>query len=278
MAQEDEDFFVKVQLKKIRSIMNQFELRSEAMQCVRKLNDATIDKEFFTDPFKHVVIDDFFSENFASNLLDNFPDVDESVWEITNDDDIEIKLRTNWSSEFDVPDGIIDAVRILNSSLMLRAMSTLFDIAKLVPDPYYTGGGLNVTVNSGLLGVHVDGNYHDATGLNRRLNAIVYLNPGWKEGWGGEFGLYNSTGDELIKKVPPLFNRLVIFDTNDFSFHGLPDPLNFPLDEVRKSIILYYYTKEKRPENQTSIDRPHSALWKQRGVKDKKGNDTRRFE
>ena len=258
--------------------MNQFKIKQEALQCASKINKATIDKDFFTEPFKHVVVDDFFSKDFAAELLNNFPGVDENVWERTHDEDIEIKLRTNWSSEFDIPDGIIDAVRILNSSLILNAMSNLFDIQKLVPDPYYSGGGLNVTVNSGLLGVHVDGNYHDATGLNRRLNAIVYLNPGWKEGWGGEFGLYNGTGDKLIKKVPPLFNRLVIFDTNDYSFHGLPDPLNFPLNEVRKSIILYYYTKEARPESQTIINQPHSALWKKRGIKDKRGNNTGDFE
>ena len=54
-------------------------------------------------------------------------------------------------------------------------------IKKIIPDPYFTGGGLNVTTKGGLLDVHVDGNYHDATGLNRRLNAILYLNPNYKK-------------------------------------------------------------------------------------------------
>jgi hypothetical protein len=113
------------------------------------------------------------------------------------------------------PEDLLDAIRILNSSIILKAMSKLIEIDKLIPDPYFTGGGLNVTVSGGLLDVHVDGNYHDATGLNRRINAIIYLNPGWQNTWGGEFGIYNSTGDILIKKVEPLFNRLVILDTND---------------------------------------------------------------
>jgi Rps23 Pro-64 3,4-dihydroxylase Tpa1-like proline 4-hydroxylase len=141
-----------------------------------------------------------------------------------------------------------------------------------MPDPYFSGGGLNATVSGGLLDVHVDGNYHDASGLNRRLNAILYLNPEWVDGRGGEFGLYDSTGDNLVKKVVPLFNRLVIFDTNDYSFHGLPDPLNFPEGKARKSIILYYYTKEPRPASQIVVDAPHSAPWKKRGGLDKSGN------
>ena len=60
------------------------------------------------------------------------------------------------------------------------------------------------------LDVHVDGNYHDATGLNRRINALLYLNPEWEESWGGEFGIYNNDGSVQLKKIAPIFNRLVV--------------------------------------------------------------------
>ena len=165
---------------------------------------------------------------FAQQLFSGFPPLESEDWERTNDPEIEVKLRSAWKSEFDIPDDILPAIRILNSSMILKAMASRFEISKLVPDPYFTGGGLNVMVSGGLLDVHVDGNYHDATGLNRRINALVYLNPKWEKGWGGEFGIYDSKGETLIKKVEPIFNRLVLFDTNDFSFHGLPDSLNFP--------------------------------------------------
>lgn len=258
--------------------MNQSELKQIATICSEKVTSALTGISFFDEPFKHVIIDNFFPVEFATILLKKFPNIDSSVWERTNDADIEIKLRTKWESEFDIPDGLVEAIRILNSAMFLNSMSNLFGIEKIMPDPYFSGGGLNVTVSGGLLDVHVDGNYHDASGLNRRLNAILYLNPEWHEGWGGEFGLYDSTGDNLIKKVAPLHNRLVIFDTNDFSYHGLPDPLNFPMDQVRKSIILYYYTKEPRPSSQIAVDAPHSALWKKRGLLDKRGNKTRDFK
>ena len=257
--------------------MNQSELKQIATICSEKVTSALNGISFFDEPFKHVVIDNFFPVEFATILLKKFPNINSSVWERTNDADIEIKLRTKWESEFDIPDGLVEAIRILNSAIFLNSMSNLFGIEKIMPDPYFSGGGLNVTVSGGLLDVHVDGNYHDASGLNRRLNAILYLNPEWHEGWGGEFGLYDSTGDNLIKKVAPLHNRLVIFDTNDFSYHGLPDPLNFPMDQVRKSIILYYYTKEPRPSSQIAVNAPHSALWKKRGLLDKRGNKTRDF-
>jgi len=256
--------------------MNQEDLKNLATLSVAKV--ISEDSNFSELPFKHLYCDNFFSTEFANALLDSFPKLDNSdLWDSSNDPEIEVKMRSKWQSEFDIPDTIIDAIRVLNSSLFLKSVSEKFDIPKLMPDPYFTGGGLNVTVSGGLLDVHVDGNYHDASGLNRRINAILYLNPGWQEGWGGEFGLYDETGDKLIKKIAPIHNRLVIFDTNDKSFHGLPDPLNFPEGHARRSIILYYYTKDERPTNQVTVKQPHSALWKKKGVLDKRGNKTRDF-
>lgn len=257
--------------------LSQQQLKQFAEYSCNRLLAAREGVEYFDEPFKHVVIDNFLPEQLAEQCLRTFPDVHEPSWENANIADIEVKYRTTWQSEFDIPDGIIDTIRILNSALFLKAMTEVMGIEKIVPDPYFTGGGLNVTMRGGLLDVHVDGNYHDATGLNRRLNALVYLNPRWEESWGGEFGVYDENGEVCLKKVPPLFNRLVIFDTHDKSFHGLPDPVNFPENEPRRSIILYYYTKEARPGDQVVVEKPHSALWKRRNLLDKRGNKERDF-
>lgn len=253
--------------------MNQLELRAEANQCVGKINTAKLEM----NPFKYVVIDDFLSEKLANDALASFPPLSDPLWEHSNDQGIEVKSRTTWKSEFDIPENIVDVVRIANSSIFLQAMSELFDIPKLMPDPYFSGGGLNVSEKNGHLDVHVDGNYHDASGLNRRMNLLIYLNPNWEESWGGEFGIYSEDGSSLVRSVAPIFNRCVIFDSHDKSFHGLPNPINFPNDDPRRSIILYYYTKEKRPGEQIVIDEPHSALWRSKNLLDKRGNKTREF-
>lgn len=243
----------------------------------KKIKQSKLNKEFFLYPYKHLVIDNFLKKELLNQCLINFPDINNGGWEFSNDEGIEIKYRSNWKSEFDIPEGIIDCVRILNGSEFLNSISDLFKIKKLVPDAYFSGGGLNVTTKGGLLDVHVDGNYHDATGLNRRLNALLFLNTGWKKEWGGEFGLYDENGNKCIKKIEPLLNRLLVFETHDKSWHGLPDPINFPEKKPRKSILLYYYTKEPRPTNQTKIKKPHSALWKKKGFKDKRGKRIREY-
>jgi hypothetical protein len=249
-----------------------------AQTCADKVIHARSNEEYFDQPYRHLVIDNFFDRRLADLCLRDFPPLDAGGWEHANDKDIEVKFRTTWESEFDIPEGIVDAVRILNSSVFLKAMAERIGIEKIIPDPYFSGGGLNVTTRGGLLDVHVDGNYHDATGLNRRLNAILYLNPDWQPSWGGEFGIYDSKGEVCLKKVPPVFNRLVVFDSHDYSFHGLPDPVTFPEGEPRRSIILYYYTKDPRPSQQIAVAEPHSALWKRRDLHDKRGQKTRAFK
>ena len=144
-------------------------------------------------------------------------------------------------------------------------------------DPYFKGGGLNITPKNGLLDIHVDGNFHDKTGAHRRLNAIVYLNKNWEKSWKGELGLYDKKGIKLIRSIEPIFNRLIIFQTNDYSFHGLPEPINFPENENRKSIILYYYSLSSRGKDEVNVKAPHSALWVKKKYNDKNGNKTRKI-
>ena len=259
------------------ALFAQSKLNEMALSCAAKIAGCRSGVEYFDEPYKHIVLDNFLPEELANICLSQFPGLDTPGWEHANDLDIEVKFRTTWKSEFDIPEGIVDAVRILNSSIMLKAIGDRIAIPKLIPDPYFTGGGLNVTNRGGLLDVHVDGNYHDATGLNRRVNAIVYLNRDWMPEWGGEFGVYDNKGEICVKKVAPLFNRLVVFDSHDFSFHGLPDPINFPAGISRKSIILYYYTYSPRPDHQIAEKDPHSALWIKRNLMDKRGKKSRDF-
>lgn len=247
------------------------DLKNIATTCANKISLADV----YQKPFRHLVVDDFLPMNLASSCAFEFPSKNHSwVWEESNDS-VEKKFRSNTENEFDFPDPISDVVRIMNSRMILEAMSDALDIPKLIPDMYFTGGGLNLSLQGGMLDVHVDGNYHDAMGLNRRVNAILFLNPVWREAWGGAFGIYDNKGKRLIKKVYPNLNRLVIFDTHDQSFHGTPEPIQCPKNYNRKSLILYYYTVA--PREHTKWNKPHSALWQKNKFTDKKGKVRREY-
>ena len=69
---------------------------------------------------------------------------------------------------------------------------------------------------------------------------------------------------------------MVVFNTTTLVITVYLIKLNFKKNP-RKSLILYYYTKEKRPKKFTKFSKPHSALWIKKNNKDKKGKLTRSF-
>ncbi|RMG84682.1 MAG: 2OG-Fe(II) oxygenase [Bacteroidetes bacterium] len=121
----------------------------------------------------------------------------------------------------------------------------------LIPDPYFEGGGFHQIKPGGFLKVHVDFHKHKLMGLDRRINVLVYLNEDWKEEYGGHFELWETDMSKCALKIAPLFNRMAIFSTTDYSWHGHPDPLTCPPDRSRKSLALYYYTNG-RPDSEIS--------------------------
>jgi len=56
------------------------------------------------------------------------------------------------------------------------------------------------------------------------------------------YDIWKNNPETCEKKIMPFFNRVVIFNTNDYSLHGHPEALNCPENMSRKSIALYYYS------------------------------------
>ncbi|WP_202803353.1 2OG-Fe(II) oxygenase [Pedobacter arcticus] len=134
----------------------------------------------------------------------------------------------------------------------------------MISDPYFFGGGQHEIKKGGLLKVHADFNKHPQLKLDRRINVLVYLNKDWKEEYGGNFELWGKNMEQCVKKILPVFNRMAIFSTTDFSYHGHPDALNCPEDRSRKSLALYYYSNG-RPASEINIDQEkHNTLFKER--------------
>lgn len=109
--------------------------------------------------------------------------------------------------------------------------------------------------------MHVDFNKHYGNKLDRRLNVPVYLNENWQDSYGEHFALWSSDMTKCVKRVAPLFNRMVVFSTIQGSYHGHPDPLTCPPDRSRRSVALQYYTNG-RPNEEVSD--AHSTVWKAR--------------
>lgn len=196
-----------------------------------------------THPYWHCVIDDFFEDPIS--LAREFPAKDDPCW-FRYDNPLEVKQTCNNWHHFK-PE-TYKAFQGLLSPYFTTVVENLTG-EELVPDIGLHGGGLHQHGRGGKLNVHLDYNIHPKLHLQRRLNLIVYLTPGWKPEWGGHLGLY-SDPDTLVKKVEPKFNRAIIFDTRG-SWHGLPAPLTCPPDVTRNSFAVYYLCEPTTTDSRT---------------------------
>ena len=213
-------------------------------------------------PFPHVVFDDFFDPRLLDFVLEEFPKPGEIPWQ-RFDSGQEIKLATSREASFGPMTRLL--MYHLNSITFLNFLSSVTGIDNLISDPGYEGGGLHQIVRGGKLGVHADFNKHRSFGLDRRLNLLVYLNKDWREEYGGHLQLWNRDMTRCEAKVLPIFNRVMVFGTTDFTYHGHPDPLQCPDDMTRKSLALYYFSNGRPAEEVTG---EHSTIFRPRDEKD----------
>ena len=223
----------------------------------RKLQDfAATHRESFlnAEPFHHVVIDDFLPKEIADKLADEFPSIDQIDWTLwgagdtkqTKNKNIE-KVGTSDETKF----GPFTRHVMLqfNSHIFLKFLESLTQIRDLVPDPSFNGCGLHSTGRGGRLMIHTDTNRHPIQGrMHQRLNMIYFLNRDWKEEYGGHFELWDRKVTRCVKKVLPVFNRFLVFDTGRYSFHGHATPLTCPPDRRRNSLAVYYYVLDRETD------------------------------
>jgi Rps23 Pro-64 3,4-dihydroxylase Tpa1-like proline 4-hydroxylase len=213
-------------------------------------------------PDPHIVLDDFFDPEIVDGILNEFPKPDAIRWQ-RFDNANEIKLASAADASF----GPLTRLFLyhLNSITFLEFLSQVTGIDNLIPDPRFEGGGLHQIVRGGKLGVHADFNKHSVFGLDRRLNLLLYLNKNWREDYGGHLQLWDRDMTRCEAKVAPLFNRVMIFSTTDFTYHGHPDPLECPEGITRKSLALYYFTNGRPAEE---VAGEHSTIFQARGPAD----------
>lgn len=140
---------------------------------------------------------------------------------------------------------------LVQISDMAPILSELFDIPDLSMET--VGGGMHLIPPGGKLNIHVDFNRSPDSGLYRRLNCLVFLNRNWQDE-GGFLELWPD-GDGEPVRIAPEFNRTVIFETSDRSWHGHPMPAN----RYRASVAAYFYSPEPPP----GYREDHSTVWRQ---------------
>lgn len=219
------------------------------------------------NPFPHIYFDNVFPNKLLEEILMEFKIFSKHPQIAFNEKFEKKKYASLKENQFG--EKTKQFLHFLNSAPFLEFLEVLTGIKNLIPDPDFEGGGYHEIKKGGYLKIHADFNKHPKTHLDRRLNILIYLNKNWKEEYGGHFELWNRSMANSVIKVLPIFNRLAIFSTTEFSYHGHPDPLNCPANMSRKSLALYYYTNG-RPKNEIiSGIESHNTIFKLRPEYDK---------
>lgn len=194
------------------------------------------------EPFDHCVVDGFFDEDTAEKLASEFLDYESDQWYVYDNAIENKKALNNWNA---FPKNTYMSFEEFHSQNLVDLLSKAVG-KQLFIDSGLHGGGWHIHGRGGNLNPHLDYSIHPKLGLERKLNIIVYLSKELvPEEHGGHLGLWtqNEEGDKpgkLVKEIEPLFNRAVIFDTTQNSWHGMSRTLTQPEGIYRKSFAVYY--------------------------------------
>lgn len=194
-------------------------------------------------PYPHIRLENFLEPDTAEQALAAFPAVQDAGWIHY----VHVNEKKHGLNKLELlPPYIQEVIGSLNSPEFVDWLSELTGIPGLVADDTLEGGGLHQSKRNGFLNVHADFTVHPhKRHWRRRVNLLVYLNKDWQPEYNGDLELWDREMRGVVQKIAPTFNRCVIFNTDEDSFHGLPDPIQCPEDVTRKSIALYYFTVEK---------------------------------
>lgn len=200
-------------------------------------------KESNNSPFYHMELEEILPLSLAEKLYEEFPDYEDEVWFKYKNKIEDKKLLSDWRQ---FPQATYELFTFLTSQPFLDFLSDKVG-CKLYADPGLHGGGWHIHKNGGKLNPHLDYSLHPMLKLQRKLNLIIYLCKDWQEEYGGHFGFWkesNTEGQvgELVKEISMGFNKAVLFDTTQNSWHGLSREVSCPEGIYRKSLAIYYLT------------------------------------
>jgi Rps23 Pro-64 3,4-dihydroxylase Tpa1-like proline 4-hydroxylase len=216
-------------------------------------------------PFSSITFDKFFPDEQLDKVRAEILSIKENEWiaklnkSVSEDDNKFFTKKKAFNAVDKMGVATRELFEFMNSQDMISFLEDITGIYGLQSDPQLYGGGIHKISEGGRLSIHADFNMHPRTQLYRRVNLILYLNKNWVPDYNGELEFWNENMTECERKVPPIFNKMVIFKNTDTSFHGHPNPWLAPFD--RLSIALYYYTTEAPTRTRVPF---HWTMWQKR--------------
>jgi len=196
-------------------------------------------------PFPHIVLDDLVDTDAVTAVYAELDAMSNERWNSY----LHYNERKYSNTDTESWGPTVRALaEVFASNRFTAWLSDLTGFDDLQADSSLDGGGLHRSYRNGFLNVHADFTaHHQIDNWRRRINLLLYLNAEWQPQWGGELELWSPDMQRCETVVAPVGNRMLLFTTDETSYHGHPEPLRFPDGVARQSLALYYFTEEIDP-------------------------------
>jgi len=214
-----------------------------------KLTDCFLENS----PFPHIMQDNFLTNDFALELQNEILNIPQSEWDRYNNP---FEQKYTLRDKYNFPPELTKLFDKLTSDEFVTELSNKVGY-QLKLDTTRNFWGVHTYGPGDKLDIHVDAGLHPSLGLKKQITLGIYLSYEWKEEYGCHLELWkgenaSSNKAKLIEKqlsIAPLFNRLVIFTCNDYSWHGNPEPATCPSNSKRVFITLSYLSENFEDKN-----------------------------
>jgi Rps23 Pro-64 3,4-dihydroxylase Tpa1-like proline 4-hydroxylase len=133
---------------------------------------------------------------------------------------------------------LADITFAVQGPAVIDAVEQITGIQQQIPASSLYAGGLSSMDRGHFLGPHIDNSHESSGKYYRTLNLLYYVTPNWCLEFGGNLELWDR-GVRKSATVVSKFNRLVIMETNPWSWHSVS---KVQVDRLRCCVSNYYFS------------------------------------
>ena len=198
-------------------------------------------------PFGFISKYDFLDLNIANQIQQEILNIPEDEWD-KHETPFE-KKNVLKNTDDKLPPITRKLFQGLESEVFLAELRNICG-KKLYTDPAKTFWGIHKFSNGDYTHIHVDEGLHPITGKKKQLTLCIYLSRNWQDNQTGalEFWYGDNAAESKVKiyncgvAIKPLFNTIVLFNNDDYSWHGMPKPVIATGEEEIICLTISYFS------------------------------------
>lgn len=229
---------------------------------VQRLTEASGDlkKQFSSEHSikvaRHFVLDNLLPVELAEKIHAEFPQ--KKHMRLLN---IGGELKLKYSHIKNTSSLLQDFHHAIQDQKVISVIEGITGIPNQLPDTSRIAGGVSAMYKNYYLNPHIDHSHDIDKKFYRVVNMLYYATPDWKLENGGNYELWD-TAIENRMVIPSLFNRLLVMETNQTSWHAVNPVI---CDGERRCIFNYYFSKQSPQDHEyfhdaTSFSLVHNPL------------------